>query len=913
MDDLIAANRDSAEAFATRARYFQAAGRPEDAAADVTRALRLAPASADILLQAAELAAARDRLEEARQLLHRGVTTHPQDRRFPLTLARLQHDTGHPAEAVAVLRQAGEGPEVLTLLGELLLEQGDAGATAVLERLRRVAPADTPWVAYVEAQRQARHGEWVVAARSLQALRARLPLPAWQARVQLGLARCYDACGDARRLEACRRAAALESSRRALLALAKALNAAGQTDEAARVGEQLMRRPEAPAAGWLEWAEALVRRNAARPKAQADWNEPSGALLEVERAGTDPVRLALLRAEILVVQERAGQARDLLRLEAAKRPAETALAAGLADLAQRDGKPREGLRLLAAARARPGSVDSADWRLAQIRCVQAADSLEDAARALEEAGRGLERLPSDAQRRVFQALVAALRQRGEVHAATEMCRRWSRRMPHDLAARLALFDLAAAAGTEEAMREALADMRRIEGNEGVCWRCGEVMRLLAALQQGGDRHQTLAAARKLLGEAGRLQPQWGRVAALAARLDEIEGRAERALDNYLRAFEQGDRDEGLTERLVRLLMQRQRFLDAARVVRVSQETGARAARGPALPPGLARLGCEAALRLRDFSRAAALARLAVPEDARDYRDHLWLADVLESVGRPVEAGRVLGRLTETSGDIADTWVAFLRHLVRLGRWERVQGVLEKARAKLEGAGLARCSEAAARVEQAELAYREALKAAPADSLLRRDLARFYLFHDQPEKALPHLRLLATPAALLPEHAAWARRMLATLPFQLVVLGRLAPDDRRPVGEAAALRLLQRNRLNDRETVADRRARALVVAADRTRLGGALRLFEETLPQQPPTPDEQFRLAQLCALAGDSERAGGLMLGLLGEHPHNGQYLAGQVRLLIAQGDRPGARRWLERLEKVEPDTPRTRSLREALR
>ena len=30
-----------------------------------------------------------------------------------------------------------------------------------------------------------------------------------------------------------------------------------------------------------------------------------------------------------------------------------------------------------------------------------------------------------------------------------------------------------------------------------------------------------------------------------------------------------------------------------------------------------------------------------------------------------------------------------------------------------------------------------------------------------------------------------------------------------------------------------------------------------------------------------------MLGLLDEHKQNGQYLAGQVRLLLAQGDRPG--------------------------
>jgi len=126
-------------------------------------------------------------------------------------------------------------------------------------------------------------------------------------------------------------------------------------------------------------------------------------------------------------------------------------------------------------------------------------------------------------------------------------------------------------------------------------------------------------------------------------------------------------------------------------------------------------------------------------------------------------------------------------------------------------------------------------------------------------------------------------------------------------------LLDRNRRALGDTVTDRRARALVVAADRRRLGEALRLFEETLAEQPPTADEQFRRAQLCDMAGDSRRAADLMLSLLDAHKHNGQYLAGQVRLLLAQGNRPGARRWLKVLEKVEADTPRTRTLREALR
>src|SRR5262249_32769674 len=153
------------------------------------------------------------------------------------------------------------------------------------------------------------------------------------------------------------------------------------------------------------------------------------------------------------------------------------------------------------------------------------------------------------------------------------------------------------------------------------WRCGEVLRLVAGIRRTprADHAREVADARRLLAEAGRLQPSWGRVPFLAASLDDALDHPEDALQNYLRAFELGDRHEGLVARLAQLLCERRRFLDADRVVRQYEEAGG------AVRAGLARLGADAALRTRDLGRAVALARRAVPDDARDHRDHLWLA------------------------------------------------------------------------------------------------------------------------------------------------------------------------------------------------------------------------------------------------------------------------------------------------
>jgi Tfp pilus assembly protein PilF len=90
---------------------------------------------------------------------------------------------------------------------------------------------------------------------------------------------------------------------------------------------------------------------------------------------------------------------------------------------------------------------------------------------------------------------------------------------------------------------------------------------------------------------------------------------------------------------------------------------------------------------------------------------------------------------------------------------------------------------------------------------------------------------------------------------------------------------------------------------------ALRLFEETLPRAPLAPNEQLRLARLQADAGNHAQAGELMRGLLAEHGDSPQYLSAHVRLLLRAGRQAEARTWLARLEKREPDAPRTRALR----
>src|SRR5262249_61062766 len=67
---------------------------------------------------------------------------------------------------------------------------------------------------------------------------------------------------------------------------------------------------------------------------------------------------------------------------------------------------------------------------------------------LESATRGVEKLSPVDRVRVMRTLVGVMRDRGDLRRAVQLSRRWGRLVPHDLTARLTLFDLAAEAGAD---------------------------------------------------------------------------------------------------------------------------------------------------------------------------------------------------------------------------------------------------------------------------------------------------------------------------------------------------------------------------------------------------------------------------------------------------------------------------------
>jgi tetratricopeptide (TPR) repeat protein len=903
MDDLVKANPGAFHAHLARARYQVAYGTLTAAARDVKEAARLAPSQADVVQAGAALAQLRGLLDEARHWWQRGLELHPGDRRMVLGMAGLELQAGRPREAAACLRRGlqkhPDDPDLLHTLADLLLQQGeDKEAGRLIARLR---PDNSPasLAAYLHGRLLMQDRQWLEAARVLEEVTRDLDASAGLAsRACLYLARCYEQTGDGDlRLGACAKAVELDpASWFARLQLGAAQLDAGRVGEALKQVRLVAGRPGAPTGAWTLLARGLVQRNLRRPPARRDWAEVGRALDRAGGSEAEAVPAAVLRADVCLAQNQPDQAQAVLKQAFQDYPDQVPLWVARANLALRRGEPETAIATLEEARRRLG--DLAGLRLALIE-FWARRGGREAVRPLHELEQDLDRFTAADRAGVLWQLAWAYYRLGNAAQAEKLARRLADQEREDLRSRLLLLDVALAAGRDEAVQTAVREVRKLEGDDGTWWRYGEAARLLLRGRRGDKTG--LAQARPLLKELAGRRPTWPRVPLLEAYLAEVEGDAARSLAGYLKALELGERRPGVVARAVQLLVERGRYAEADQAIQKYQEQAL-------LGPDLARGATHIALKAGDRDRALELARLAVPARSRGYRDQLWLGEVFAAAGRAAAAEAAYRRAAELGGRIPDAWVALVGFLARTGQADKAEAVLAGLPKRLAPGQLAlaqaRCYEALGRMDAAAERFQDALAKRPDDFLVLRGAAAFYLHTDQPARAEPLLRRLLDPAVVVPDGAlAWTRRQLA-----LVLAGAGGEANYR-----AALALLDANRTPAGETLADRRARALVEATRPDQRSAALSTLEE-LPGDPPlTPDEQLRLARLYEAAGDWPRAQAQMQSLLETDPLNPAYLVHAVRNLLARGRTGEARDLAARLAKLEPDSARTRELLEKVK
>jgi tetratricopeptide (TPR) repeat protein len=916
LDELVAKNPQSYQAYLARWRHRKASGALGDpdhlaeAGRDVARAVVLAPQEADVLLVAAERARLAKDLKEARRLLEEGFKHHPHDVRFYQAQVVLELQAGRRLEAVACVRlgvKALTGTPQLDLLwtlGNLLIDSGEvAEAENVITQISKASNSPQS-IDYLRARILLHQGQWSEAAKLLEQVRPQLvqskAAGELTRQLDLYLGKCYEQLDEpGLRLAAFERVLSQDAqSPAARIGLAEAHLAMGRHDEALAHYRQLMMLPNAPPAGWLEIARLLLLRESQLD--DAGRRELDTALRRAEEAQPNAPEVLLLRAEYLLARKQPEQAEQVLQQARDKEPKQVVLWTALATLAERQKDSTKAVQILDEAGQKVG--DSVALRLAKARFWSNRKGAE-ATTALLKLREGADKYTAEDQSRLWRGLAEAHYRLGDRDAARRLWEELAQQPRHknDLRLRLLLFNLAQQSGDEATLTRLLGEIRAIEGGQGKFWRFCEATRLLGEAAKGN--RDVLEEARVHLDAVATRKPGWTVVLIAKARLEELRGNSEQAIANYRRAIDLGERSPRTVRQLVQLLYQRQRFDEADQEIRKLQKQSQQ------MSAELQRLAADVSLRNQDPIRAVEMALQAVSADSTDYRDHIWLGQVLAAGGEPRarEAEEHFRRAVELDGKAPEGWIALVRFLVGRNQTAEAEAVVARARAKLPAdkapLTLAQCCDAVGKSDAAREQYEKALAARPDDLTVLRGVAAFYLRAGRAADSERCLRQVLERKGTTPDRElTWARHAMA-----LLLAGNGSDFGRTQEALKLVGLRLDRDRLVEikkpapEELVEELRTRARVLAAHRNKAlrNRAITLLEDVDKRGGLAADDTFLLAQLYESEGVWPKAREQYRNLVTSYKDQPTYLIFYARGLLAQREFGEAQRCVERLEQLE--------------
>jgi tetratricopeptide (TPR) repeat protein len=925
MDEMVAVNPKSFQAYLARARYRKACASSgetalpsQEIAGDLERARLLAPNDLEVLLAAAEWAQEQHDPQRARDYLQQACREHPRAWRTYQALAKLELLQGRRDEALRCLRDGlrtlPNQAELLWSLAELLVEQDRRGEAleAIASLVKEGIPAAE--LDYLRAGLLAKESHWHDAVELLEKtypLLVGLPnsdqdwfISRLKEQTSLLLGRCYEQLGDLERASAAYRRLVARDPRSlpGRLGLAQTRWALGRLEESLDQYRYLLRLPEAPPTAWIEFARLLSERN--QQQEQPDWTELNQALDRAEKLKVRPAEVTAMRAEMLVLQaqrledprdkqERFQQARALLQ-KACKDPRSRPLVIWTALAALEDLEGNTGAALAALDEAERYQGDTVELRLARAQ-IWYRHPEQDAGGSLSNLRQNLEKFKAEDQWHLLQGVADAYVQRGAFAQAETLYQRLAEQQPYHLENRLVLLDLALRGGNEAAVERQVQELRRMEGDEGSWWRYGEVCHLLWRAKNKGDK-EGLGQARRLVTEIARQRPTWPRLPLCEAQIDDLLGNPEAALFNYKRALQAGEYDSSALRRTLELLYERRRYLEAHDLLRKTP-------RPLLFSADLRRVAAEVSVQVQDNLRARALAEQAVSNSSKDYRDYLWLGQILWAAGEPKKAGQALLRARDLADTTPDTWVALVLFLASTGQTEQALAEIAKAEQRIPkeqaALALAQCYEAVHANARAQALYQQALAGQPDDASALQALAGFFVRTGQYQEAQPYLRkMIADCQSKVPQAAAWARRTLALL---LTLSGDYQQS-------REALALLGADQTDSTlATTADgalaQRAQAWVYALqkDQQERRRAIQLMERVMEQESASPADAFLLAQLYETAGAWPKARKWWLRLIDSKQENAVYLAYFARSMLRHAEVDEAERALTQLQKLEPN------------
>jgi tetratricopeptide (TPR) repeat protein len=878
----------------------------------IEKMLNQAPHDVEVILAAADLAQEQGQLADAEEQLAGALKTHRRESRLYVALARFQEQQDKHKEALATIRRgledipADQHFELDWTLANLLLDGGELDqARLVIDKLKK-AP-QTNAVEYLQARCAMRQKRWFEAAGTLEKLRPTFKaFPDLQRQVDLYLGKCYEQLNEPG-LQKAAFERVLKDDPTNLPAgegLAKALWSLGRIDESLkcyRVVANVDQPPAELAAKKIELARRLLW---SQPATGQNWKLIEQELRAAEALDPQAPEVPILRAEIAFAQGQKDRADVVLAEALNKQPRQAQLWIARALLVESLGDPKKAAALLDEARVKAG--DSVDLRLARAQLL-ARSAPRKTMPDLKSIEDGAGRFNPQDQARLLLGLADLYFEGGSYNEARRLWQALAARpeQAENLQLRLLLFEGALRQGNDAEMTQLLRQIKALEGSDGLWWRYGESLRLIA-LARRGDK-DAAARAQLLLREVAARRAEWPALTLAEADLAQVRGNKELAIAKYRTAIRQGARHPTVCRQLVQLLLQQQRIQEAEQEIEQLKQ------RAP-LTGDLCRLAAAFSLFHKDFDSAERLVRSQIALDSTDYRDYLWLGQVLAARGETsAEAEVALTRAVALDETAPEAWMALIRYLLQTDRADQARQKMAVARAKIKGPQkalfLAQCCEMLDDLEQAGRLYEEALREQPKSAMVWRLAAGYYLRRQQPRQAEKLLRdLIDRKVKSSPQDSAWARQMLALLladgddarrhPEALALVG-LRLDAKGNVVETAG----GQGKASPAEQVT--RARVLALQNRLPLRLKAIAYLEDVLQQNALNPDDQLYLARLYLANGPNMKWWGqardLLARLTVDQPKNPRFLTFYAQVLLDHKDLVNADRVIGTLEQLEKE------------
>jgi Flp pilus assembly protein TadD len=329
-------------------------------------------------------------------------------------------------------------------------------------------------------------------------------------------------------------------------------------------------------------------------------------LVQGERVPFDAV---VNYTRLLIQEQTRGQAsRDLAAIEqtleriAAQNPQFRLVPILKAEIRLAGGKPQEALTILHEARAAtPDDVEFLAAEVAMLIQIEDWDAAEVALTAAEEQFPASKSVWSLRGRYLIHRYGASASQKLRAlalhdkiirhHEAAELWEEFAHfaysiqdqpltqelarlaadRAPHNLSVRLLLLESIYRTRQFSAAQPVLAEIERIDGR-GAIWNYSQAVQL-ALTHQSAPKPDLLRRAQAHLAEAQAARPGWGRSAAFAAQICELQKEEELALEKYRQAISLGVRDPLVIRHMIDLLFAQKRYADVDRLVAQLSDQG----------------------------------------------------------------------------------------------------------------------------------------------------------------------------------------------------------------------------------------------------------------------------------------------------------------------------------------------------